>query len=100
VVAKPEELSKRQPVAPIDMTRDLACPLLGLFGAEDQNPSPEHVRRMEEELKRFNKTYEFHTYEKAGHGFFSVDRPSYRVEAAVDAWKKVFAWYEKYLKTS
>lgn len=99
VVAKPEELSKRQPVAPIDMTKDLACPLLGLFGAEDQNPSPEHVRRMEEELKRFNKTYEFHTYENAGHGFFSVDRPSYRVEAAVDGWKKVFAWYEKYLKT-
>jgi carboxymethylenebutenolidase len=54
---------------------------------------------MEEELKRFNKTYEFHTYENAGHGFFSVDRPSYRVHAALDGWQKVLAWFEKYLKS-
>jgi len=98
VVAPPDSLTPRQPVAPIDMTDNLACPLLGLFGAEDKSPSPEDVKRMEEELTRFNKTFEFHTYENAGHAFFSVDRPSYRQHAAVDAWEKVFAWYEKYLK--
>jgi dienelactone hydrolase len=27
-----------------------------------------------------------------------VDYPSYRQEAAVDGWKKVFQWYEKYLR--
>ncbi len=97
VVAAPESLNPNQPVAPIDMTENLACPLLGLFGVEDQSPSPEHVARMEEELKRFSKTYEFHSYENAGHAFFSVDRPSYRQHAAVDGWQKVFAWYEKYL---
>jgi len=97
VVADPGTLTPSQPVAPIDMTEDLSCPLLGLFGAEDQSPSPDDVARMEEELKRFSKTYEFHTYENAGHAFFSVDRPSYRQHAAVDAWQKVFAWYEKYL---
>jgi len=97
VVASPDDLSERHPVAPIDMTESLNCPMLGLFGAEDQNPSPDHVKRIEEELKKYNKTYEFHTYENAGHGFFSVDRPSYRQHAAVDAWPKVFAWYEKYL---
>lgn len=86
-------------MAPIDMTKNLACPLLGLFGAEDTSPSPQDVARIEEELKRFNKTYEFHTYENAGHAFFSVDRPSYRVHAAVDGWQKVLAWFEKYLKS-
>lgn len=55
------------------------------------------MARIEEELKRHGKTYEFHTYQGAGHAFFSVDRPSYRVEAAVDGWQKVFAWYDKYL---
>lgn len=99
VVAKPESLTPRQPVAPIDMTENLGCPLLGLFGAEDGSPSPEDVKLMEEELKRFKKTYEFHTYEDAGHAFFSVDRPSYRQHAAVDAWEKVFAWYDKYLRS-
>jgi carboxymethylenebutenolidase len=99
VVAKPEDLTERQPVAPIDMTKNLGCPLLGLFGAEDTSPSPQDVARIEEKLKRFNKTYEFHTYENAGHAFFSVDRPSYRVHAAVDGWQKVLTWFEKYLKS-
>jgi carboxymethylenebutenolidase len=98
VVAGPEDLTPNQPVAPIDMTKDLTCPLLGLFGADDQQPAPEHVKRMEEELKRFNKTYEFHTYEKAGHAFFQTEYPMYRQHAAVDGWQKIFAWYEKYLK--
>jgi carboxymethylenebutenolidase len=53
VVAKPEELTGRQPVAPIDYTRDLRCPLLGLFGAEDRRPSPEDTVITEEALKRF-----------------------------------------------
>jgi len=98
VVEKPENLTERQPVAPIDLTEKLACPLLGLFGAEDQSPSPADVAQIEKALKRFKKTYEFHTYENAGHAFFSVDRDRYRVHAAVDGWKKMLAWYEKYLK--
>ncbi len=96
----PDELTSRQPVAVIDMTPDLACPLLGLFGAEDANPSPAQVARIEEELKRHGKTYEFHMYEGAGHSFFAVDRPAYRPVQAVDGWGKVFAWFEKYLATT
>lgn len=97
VVTKAEDITERQPVAPFDMTSDMSAPLLGIFGNDDQSPSPEDVNQTEEELKKFSKTYEFHRYDGAGHGFFAVDRPSYRVEQAVDAWKKVFAWYDKYL---
>ncbi len=98
VVARPEELTERQPVAPIEYTRDLRCPLLGLFGRKDQRPSPEDVAKTEAELKKWGKTYEFHMYDNAGHSFFTVDRPSYRVEAAMDGWKQVFRWFEKYLR--
>ena len=98
VVAKPEELTPRQPVAPIDMTPEMSAPLLGIFGKDDPNPSPEQVAIIEQELRRLGKTYEFHSYEGAGHGFFAVDRPGYRSMQATDAWQKVFAWYEKYLK--
>jgi carboxymethylenebutenolidase len=100
VAAKPEELMERQPKAPIDFTKDLHSPLLGLFGIEDKRPSPEDAKKTEAELKRFGKTYEFHTYENAGHAFFAVDRPQYRVHAAVDGWKRVFAWFDKYLKNT
>ena len=99
VVASADQLTPATPVAPIDMTANLACPLLGLFGADDANPDPAQVAQIEQELKRHGKTYEFHTYEGAGHGFFSVDRPSYQQEAAVDGWQKLFAWYEKYLSS-
>jgi carboxymethylenebutenolidase len=81
----------------VDKTPQLSCPLLGLFGADDQYPSPEQVTELEGALKAAGKTYEFHSYEGAGHAFFSPDRPAYRPEAAVDGWAKVFAFYGKYL---
>ena len=99
VVAKPEEITPRQPVAPIDLTKDLQCPLLGLFGIEDKRPSPEDAAKTEEALKRFGKTYEFHMYPKAGHGFFYYHRPSYRQEQAADGWQKLFAFLETHLQT-
>ena len=97
VVAAPSDLNERQPTAPIDMTEGLGCPLLGLFGAEDANPLPEQVARIEQELKRHGKSYEFHTYDNAGHGFFADYRPSYSQEAAVDGWERVFAWFDRHL---
>jgi carboxymethylenebutenolidase len=81
----------------VDKTPNLSCPLLGLFGADDKYPSPEHVAELEEALKAAGKTYEFHSYQDAGHAFFSVDRPAYRVEAANDGWAKIFTFYGRYL---
>ncbi|MEV5746581.1 dienelactone hydrolase family protein [Actinoallomurus sp. NPDC052308] len=81
----------------VDRTPDLSCPLLGLFGAEDQYPSPDQVKELEEELKKHGKTYDFHVYEGAGHAFFAVDRPNYRPQAANDGWQRVFGWFDRYL---
>ncbi|MCB0024764.1 MAG: dienelactone hydrolase family protein, partial [Caldilinea sp.] len=85
-------------VAPIDYTADLACPLLGLFGAEDRSPTPEQVAQHEQVLKQHGKQYEFTMYPDAGHGFFYYDRPAYRQAQAVDGWQKVFAFFGKHLK--
>lgn len=97
VVMTQEDLTPRQPVAPLEYTADLPCPILGLFGEEDRSPTPEQVAVHEQELKKHGKTYEFHMYPKAGHGFFYHDRPAYRQEQAVDGWKKIFAFLEKHL---
>ena len=81
-------------VGPIKhLTKDLSCPLLGLFGADDKYPSPEQVNELEEELKAQGKMYEFHSYEGAGHAFFAVNRTAYRPEAAVDGWEKIFTGF-------
>ncbi|GIT68901.1 MAG: hypothetical protein Ct9H300mP27_00050 [Chloroflexota bacterium] len=79
VTATGDELTERQPVAPADYTSDMKCPILGLFGNEDARPSPGQMWMQPKALlKSNNKVYEFHGYDNAGHGFFAVDRPSYR----------------------
>jgi len=83
--------------ADVSLAPNLRCPLLGLFGKEDQSPSPDDVAAMAAALDANGKTYEFHSYDDAGHAFFSVDRPSYRLEAAKDGWKRIWAFYGKYL---
>jgi carboxymethylenebutenolidase len=98
VIAKPDQLTERQPVAPIDYVPEMQVPLLGIFGEDDHNPDPEQVAQTEAILKAHGKIYEFHSYAGAGHGFFAVDRPGYRPEQATDAWMKVFAWFERYLR--
>ena len=92
-----EELTAERPTAPIYMTSDLSCPLLGLFGDEDQNPSPFHIALLKETLENHGKEFEFHSYPGAGHGFFADYRPSYNAEVAHDAWQQVLTWYSKYL---
>jgi carboxymethylenebutenolidase len=97
VIGRPPENLPLKVTPVIDRAKDLRCPLLGLFGAEDKYPSPDEVKEIEAELKRLGKPHEFHTFEDAGHGFFSPDRPSYRVAAATEGWKLIFDWFGRHL---
>jgi carboxymethylenebutenolidase len=64
---------------------------------DDANPDVEQVNRTEAELKRLGKSYEFHRYDGAGHGFFCSERPNYRQAQAVDGWQKVWGFFGKHL---
>ena len=81
----------------IGLSKDLSCPLLGLFGADDQFPTPAETAELSQKLEELSKPHEFHTFTGAGHAFFSVDRPSYRVEAAVEGWEKIWAFFGEHL---
>ena len=97
VVMEPDQLTDKYPVAPLDYTADLSCPLLGLFGEEDSSPTPEQVAIQEAELKKHGKDYEFHMYPDAGHGFFYYNRPNYRWEQTNDGWEKIFDFLGRHL---
>jgi len=100
VVGTPPEGMPLRMTPVIDKAGDLRCPLLGLFGAEDQFPTPEQVAVIDSVLTEQGKTYSLHTYEGAGHAFFAVDRPSYRPEAANDGWRRIWEWFGTYLAAS
>ena len=100
IVDNPKDLNDKRPVAPIDLTAKLGCPLLGLFGNDDPNPTADQVNRTEAILKKFNKTYEFYRYDGAGHAFFNTYRDAYRPDQALDGWKKIFAFFHRTLARS
>jgi carboxymethylenebutenolidase len=81
----------------VDQIPNLRCPLLGLFGNDDKHPSPAAVDELGRLLDQHAKAHEFHRYDGAGHAFFDVDRPSYRVEAALDGWEQIAAFYAEHL---
>ncbi|HSS67912.1 MAG TPA: dienelactone hydrolase family protein [Nocardioidaceae bacterium] len=81
----------------VDQLPQLRAPLLGLFGKEDKFPSPEQVVELDEILTAAGKSHEFHSYDDAGHAFFAVDRPSYRVAAANDGWERIAAFFAAHL---
>ena len=84
--------------SPLEQTANIGCPMLGLFGVEDANPTPDDVAKMDSKLTTHGKAHEFHSYDGAGHGFHCETRASYRPEAAADAWGKAVDWFDQHLK--
>lgn len=97
VVAPPPEGMPRKVQPLTGLAAELSCPLLGLFGADDKFPSPDETAELSKILDEHGKQHDFYTYEGAGHAFFSVDRPSYRAQAANDGWQKIWDFYGRYL---
>ena len=81
-------------VGPLDVAARIKAPILGLYGGEDLGIPVADVKAMEAALKAADKTAEFIIYPGAPHAFFADYRPSYRAEAAKDAWSRCIAWFK------
>jgi carboxymethylenebutenolidase len=76
-----------------DRLRSIKCPVAGFFGAEDNNPSPDDVRKIEAELTRFGISCDFRIYEATGHGFMDPKGGAkYSKLSAQDAWSRSVAF--------
>jgi carboxymethylenebutenolidase len=84
------------PKSPIQLAPEVKAPVLGLYGEADQGILVSQVEEMKAALKAAGKTAEFKIYPGAPHGFHADYRPSYRKEAAEDAWKEMEGWFKKY----
>jgi carboxymethylenebutenolidase len=84
---------------PFERSKDIGCPLLGSFGINDTNPSPDDVKKIDAELTRLGKWHEFHMYQDAGHGFQNFASPErYAPRAAQASWGELIAFFDHFLK--
>lgn len=82
----------------IELASNIKCPVVGFFGNEDKNPSPEDVDDYDAALTAAGVPHEFHRYDGAGHAFQSFGNAElYRPKVSEDAWTKVLAFFEKNL---
>jgi carboxymethylenebutenolidase len=95
---KPAKTPGVRTAGPLDLVGQIQAPILGLYGAEDLGIPVADVKEMEAALKAAGKTAEFVIYPGAPHAFHADYRPSYRAEAAKDAWGRCVAFFNKYLK--
>jgi carboxymethylenebutenolidase len=93
-----EEKTAAKPASPLDLAPRLACPYLGLFGAEDALIPTADVDELRAILGQERKAFDIHVYPGAGHAFFNDARPdAYRPAAAADAWPRAVEFLRRHL---
>ena len=85
-----------KPKTVLDIADQIHCPLLGLYGGQDEANPPDVVHQVEAKAKTAGKTVDIIIYPDAPHGFFADYRPSYRKADAEDAWQRAIAWFRRY----
>lgn len=87
-----------QSPAPVTLAENIKCPVIGIFGNDDQNPSPADVNDYQAALRKAGVDNSFHRYDGAGHGFqdFTNDE-KFRQTQSEDAWGKATAFFRHYV---
>lgn len=87
--------------SPFEQASKIRAPMLGVFGFDDENPSPADVKKIDSELARLGKEHHFISYDGAGHAFLNFTRPAvYREKQAKEAWKACVDWLNQHLNPS
>jgi carboxymethylenebutenolidase len=89
------KVSELQPKNPADIAGQVKCPVLALYGGQDQSIPKETIEKRQEACKAAGKTCEVKIYPDAPHGFNADYRPSYRADDAKDGWAKMLAWFKQ-----
>ncbi|MGY2727712.1 dienelactone hydrolase family protein [Thermostichus sp. OS-CIW-26] len=84
------------PRHPLDVAASLKAPVLGLYGGADTSIPLETVEHMKSALEACGDPSQLIIYPDAPHAFFADYRPTYRPEAAGDAWERLQAWFREH----
>jgi carboxymethylenebutenolidase len=79
---------------PLEKIPNIKCPVIAFYGANDQRVNA-GIKSFEETMKREGKSYEYHIYEGAGHGFFNDTHAGYEVRASRDSFARLLTFFSK-----
>lgn len=86
---------------PFELMKNIACPVIGFFGNDDKNPSPDDVAKIDAELTSHGIAHTFHAYDGTGHAFQNfLNEAGYRPEATKDSQPKLLAFLAEHLPTA
>ncbi len=86
------------PNPPLEDVPNIRAAILAFYGANDARITGGEPA-IEDAMKKSNKVFEKMIYPNAGHAFFNDTGPAYNADAAKDAWPRMLAWFDKYLKS-
>ncbi len=92
------ETTPSRPTPVLDLVGRLHCPLFGVFGEEDQNPTVAQSEELQKRARAAGKDVTVKVYRDAGHAFLADYRPSYREGPAAELWTDAVAFFDKHLK--
>ena len=84
-----------RPESNMEKLKSIQCDVIGFFGNLDRSPAPAMVTEFENNMKTAGKNLVTHKYE-AGHGFANPSNPSFKADAAADAYSKAIAFLKSH----
>ncbi len=79
--------------------KQIACPVLGIFGEKDQNITPGDVKEFEDALNKAGVNNHIIIYPDANHAFMNpINTKVYNQDAAQKAWKEIYSFLNNNLK--
>lgn len=85
------------PNPPLEDVPNIRAAVLAVYGEKDTRITA-GAAAIEAAMREQNKVFEKIIYPNAEHAFFNDTGQRYNAEAARDAWTRMLAWFEKYLK--
>ena len=87
------------PNPPLEAVPNIRAAVLALYGGDDQRINA-GIPAIEEAMRQNGKVFEKVIYPGASHAFHNDTGRNYNPEAAVDAWSRTLAWFDKYVRGS
>jgi carboxymethylenebutenolidase len=82
--------------APIDLVKDLKCPVLGFYGGKDRGIPQKDIDDILAAAKTAGKQADIIVYPDAQHGFLADYRQSYDAKSSADAWSKCLTFFKSH----